>query len=213
MPTDHPDGTRPIVIVRADIKIPTDLQHQTINMKTNIAEAEINVPTNIVESVINVPTKIAESAINVPMKFVEQAVNIETDFKTQSVGVYAQPEWAASKGIDKNFEILETILEQGEYASINYTVDAEKTLYLTHYSVAIWGETGADRDLPQIVQARLAIGGPPWSYYGIAGGNGGVVQSFTKPVVVEGNKTFYMTIYNRTGHSVLVSGSCCGYEI
>lgn len=43
MPTDHPDGTRPIVISRADIQAPIDLQHQTINLKTNFKEQEVGV--------------------------------------------------------------------------------------------------------------------------------------------------------------------------
>lgn len=43
MPTDHPDGTRPIVISRADIQTPTDIQHQTVNVKTNFKEQEVGV--------------------------------------------------------------------------------------------------------------------------------------------------------------------------
>lgn len=169
MPTDHPDGTRPIVISRADIKMPTDFQHQTINLKTN--------------------------------------------FKEQEVGVYLQPEWAAKKEIDKNLEIIECVIEDDDTASIDYPVGAGKTLYLTHYSVSISGDTRADRELPQIVEAYIAIGGPPWSYYGIAGGNGGVVQAFTKPVVIDGGETVWLIIHNRAGHSAKVWGSCCGYEI
>lgn len=35
MPTDHPDGTRSIVISRADIQMPIDVQHQTTNVDTD----------------------------------------------------------------------------------------------------------------------------------------------------------------------------------
>jgi len=45
MPTDHPDGTRPIVISRADIQTPIDVQHQTMNLKTNFKEQEVGVHT------------------------------------------------------------------------------------------------------------------------------------------------------------------------
>ena len=43
MPTDHPDGTRSIVISRADIQMPIDVQHQTVNVKTNFKEQEVGV--------------------------------------------------------------------------------------------------------------------------------------------------------------------------
>ena len=135
------------------------------------------------------------------------------DYQKQTVGVYQQPEWAALTGIDKNFEVPETLLADGEYASMDYTVPAGKTLYLTHHSAAIWGDAQADKEKPQIVEAHIDIGGPPWTYYGVAGGNGGVVQAFTKPVVVDAGETAWLVIYNRAGHSVRVWGSCCGYEI
>lgn len=43
MPIDHPDGTRPIVISRADIQTPIDIQHQTTNVKTNFKEQSVGV--------------------------------------------------------------------------------------------------------------------------------------------------------------------------
>lgn len=43
MPTDHPDGTRSIVLSRADIQMPIDVQHQTVNVKTNFKEQEVGV--------------------------------------------------------------------------------------------------------------------------------------------------------------------------
>ena len=43
MPTDHPDGTWPIVVSRADIQTPVDLQHQTIDIETDFKKQSVGV--------------------------------------------------------------------------------------------------------------------------------------------------------------------------
>jgi len=43
MPTDHPDGTRAIVISRADIQTPVDFQHQGVNVETDFKAQSVGV--------------------------------------------------------------------------------------------------------------------------------------------------------------------------
>ena len=47
MPQDHPDGTMPAVIVMADIKVPMDLQGQTLTLDMNIKAADAKVGIHI----------------------------------------------------------------------------------------------------------------------------------------------------------------------
>jgi len=213
MPTDHPDGTRSIVISRADIQTPIDIQHQTTNVKTRIQESAINVPTKIAESAINIPTKIAESAINVPTKFVEQAANMETDFKAQSVGVYAQPEWATKEGIQKSDSIFgDEIAEEGSPYS-DYTVTTGKTLYITQLSGMLVPSPPVD--VPDIDPMAVGITDITASIeYFRVGGDGGCGMALPSPIKIPGGHTVRLYAYNCAPYTVsIISAWWVGYEI
>ena len=211
MPTDHPDGTRSIVISRADIQMPIDVQHQTINIKTNIAETELNVPTKIAESDINVPTKIAESAINVPTNIKEQAINVKTNFKEQEVGVYAQPEWAAKIGVDKNFLVLGAAMTWHEIAEETYLVPAGKTLYINGISFRITVNTNTDYD--HFLYGEVRLGLEAGAILGGIGGIGGNGITFPKPQVLSAGETMLLEVINNTSLTVSIEGYAWGYEL
>lgn len=78
MPTDHPDGTRAIVLSRADIQTPIDVQHQTINVKTNFKEQEVGVADQSEWAALqDIDKRFHTLGINEPFNgFVSEAYNV-----------------------------------------------------------------------------------------------------------------------------------------
>lgn len=135
-----------------------------------------------------------------------------TDFLSQTVGVYLQPEWTALQGVDKNFRLYNAALAFDAFAFANYTVPADKTLYICGLSFFLHAAAIADGDKPQIGYAGI-YNATDALYLGDVGGNGGGAIAFPKPLVVEGGKVFRYWIFNEANHTCKAQVTVWGYEI
>jgi len=130
----------------------------------------------------------------------------------QTVGIYLQPEWAATEGIDKNFYGEAANIASKSAGGGAYTVPAGKTLYLVGMTFFLYGAAAADRDLLQIGVGAL-INGTDNIWLATVGGNGGGNITFPKPIVLVGGKLLYYYCYNFSNHLANLGISTWGYEV
>jgi len=137
---------------------------------------------------------------------------IEPEKTYQHGGLYLKPEEAARKGTDKNFRAFGDSIASTDIVYGEYTVPADKTLYICGITCAAMATAVGDRDSNQIVTARV---------YNVtdvktlvdAGGNGGASAMLTKPIAIAGGKKFQYQARNHSGHDCSLYVSCWGYEI
>ena len=102
MPQDHPDGTMPAIIVMADIKVPVDMQGQTLTLDINIkaADAKVGITINATDITGNIPIdikaqtvgdigidiKAATAKVGITINAADVTGNIAVDIKAQTIG-------------------------------------------------------------------------------------------------------------------------------
>jgi len=130
----------------------------------------------------------------------------------QTIGVYLQPEWAAKTGIDKDFHADADNVASGSGISLNYTVPAGKTLYITHVTGVCRAYDLANGDLNQIGYIDLREATVPRKLISL-GGNGGAGISLAKPIVFTQNQQLFCFMINVSNHSCTLRVDCGGYEV
>lgn len=185
---DYPDWTDLVHIVGTDIMIAIDLQGAYIMMPIDIQAQYIDLDINIKS----------------------QTVDITIDIEAQSVGIYLKADWSALQDEDKDFRATQANVADGASVYAEYTVTTGKTLYLTHIGVLVWGYDAADREKNQICAAHISVAG---TYKFEAGGNGGVVALFSKPIVGEAGQVVHMYGGNYSGHAANIVVTASGYEV
>lgn len=125
-------------------------------------------------------------------------------------GMWGVGDWSAYKGADKNFHTYALNKAPGTSISATYTVPADKTLYITSFTMSCWGNTAADRDLNQIVIGEL------WSGATVLvdiGGNGGAGITFSKPFAIAAGVVLTYLVANCSNHNANIDVTAIGYEV
>jgi len=189
MTTDYPDFTRLTRIVGTNIQVPVDIQ----------------------STYVQIPVDIQAQYVDLDIKIVAQDVTIEMDIHAQTVAVNLQADWSAIHGEDKNvYGILG--LTSGTSGSVGYTVTAGKTLYITDVGVAVYAQSEADRDKPQICKLTM-YNATTTATEAVLGGNGGCSKGFVKPISVGEGEQMQAHVLNGSGHDIHVAVSFHGYEV
>ena len=144
--------------------------------------------------------------------------NLAQEFAAQSIGAYLQPEWAAFQGLDKNFQAEALSRAWNQAASITYRIPLGKCLYITDVSCSIVPNAATDFDhqfpfIMCILDVWNSIGG---NYHLQVGGNGGMSQSFHKPIAIEAQTAHHdvdMRMVSYANVTVDLRLVCMGYEI
>ena len=138
-------------------------------------------------------------------------MNDAPDFSPTAVDVVLRPEWEAVQSNDKDFygNLLGGVYS--DTAWVAYTVAANKDLYITSVQGACVAAAAADADLNQFMAAEIVDLTDAITKFEAAG-NGGIVSSFNKPLVIpRGHDVLFKTTIF-TNHGCNCSISVQGYE-
>ena len=134
------------------------------------------------------------------------------DFEGPKSGLYDIPHWAAKEATDKNLYGSETNADPLDFALIEYTIPEGKTLYISQLGCSQGAYAQASRDLNQMIYVKVHDTTDDEVLF-IAGGNGGAVISFAKPISVAAEHDLQITAVNITNHNTNITVSAGGYEI
>lgn len=134
------------------------------------------------------------------------------DFEGAKSGLYLMPEWAAKEATDKNFYGFAVNQPGGQSVLVEYTVPADKTLYITQMSAATFPSAGTNIELVSISDMRIYDATALQNLWvqGISVG-GGIV--FPKPIVCPSAHLIQMRNFNWSANNKDLFIVVGGYEI
>jgi len=188
MSKDHPDGVLPISHSRADIKVPMDIQKQTLSqLDIKIVAAEATVTLNVAVS-----------------------GTAQVNLYAQSIGLYLKADWEVKEGNAKWFRILSySASDFGESNSGNYTVPTGKTLYINY--VAALSKCGFVADAEEQNPVAVYFDVDSATKFAL-GGLIGCGMSFVVPFKVTAGQVFLYSIRNLADHQTYLTLTVGGYE-
>jgi hypothetical protein len=134
------------------------------------------------------------------------------DYEGDKQRVYLAPEWAAKEAVDKNFLAYLASGDFGDGPNIDYTVPADKTLFITQVGWSCLAAIAANGELNQMC-SLLVYNATTVTFVWDVGGNGGGSSIFNKPITVTTGQRVIIYCTNKSNHACEMYVTAGGYEV
>ncbi len=209
MVKDYPDYTDIMQIIGSDIMIPIDLQAAYIMMPVDLQAQYVTLEIDVVaQTVGNIEVDLAAQSVgNIQVDINAQTIaELKIDIDAQHVGIYLQPDWQVKEGTDKNLSGFATVPDRAATYVLDYTVPANKTLY-----VCQWGfNVAADIGVWAALQYKH---NSDYTTLAANGGQVGGAHSLSKPMAIVAGDHIVVQLRQYGGSDEMGFGSVGGYEI